>query len=69
MKQKYRLGLTAASPPRSSFPDRCSAQQKVKIGFITTLSARRESSGEYMKNSVELALDHLGRRWPGSTSR
>ena len=37
------------------------AQQKVKIGFITTLSGPQGVIGEAMKNSVELALDHLGR--------
>jgi branched-chain amino acid transport system substrate-binding protein len=42
-----------------------SAQQKVKIGFITTLSGPQGVIGEYMKNSVELALDHLGRKMAG----
>jgi branched-chain amino acid transport system substrate-binding protein len=41
------------------------AQQKVKIGFITTLSGPQGVIGEYMKNSVELALDHLGRKMAG----
>src|SRR6266480_7551873 len=41
------------------------AQQKVKIGFITTLSGPQGVVGEYMKNSVELALDHLGRKVGG----
>src|SRR5258706_13729840 len=41
------------------------AQQKVKIGFITTLSGPQGVIGEYMKNSVELALDHIGRKMAG----
>src|SRR5947207_12037499 len=41
------------------------AQQKVKIGFITTLSGPQGVIGEDMKNSVELALDHLGRKVGG----
>ena len=41
------------------------AQQKVKIGFITTLSGPGGSTGEHMRNSVELALDHLGRKMGG----
>ena len=41
------------------------AQQKVKIGFITTLSGPQGVIGEHMKNSVELALDHLGRKMAG----
>src|SRR5258706_993588 len=41
------------------------AQQKLKIGFITTLSGPQGVVGEYMRNSVELALDHLGRKMAG----
>jgi branched-chain amino acid transport system substrate-binding protein len=41
------------------------AQDKVKIGFITTLSGPNAAIGEHMKNSVELALDHLGRKVGG----
>jgi branched-chain amino acid transport system substrate-binding protein len=39
--------------------------QTVKIGFITTLSGPQGIIGEHMKNSVELALDHLGRKVGG----
>jgi branched-chain amino acid transport system substrate-binding protein len=41
------------------------AQQKVKIGFITTLSGPNGAIGEHMKNSVELAFDPLGRKVGG----
>jgi branched-chain amino acid transport system substrate-binding protein len=41
------------------------AAQAVKIGFITTLSGPQGVIGEHMKNSVELALDHLGRKVGG----
>src|SRR3974390_504610 len=41
------------------------AQQKVKIGFITTLSGPQGVIGADMKNSVELALDHLGHKMAG----
>ena len=41
------------------------AQQKVKIGFITTLSGAVGAIGADMKNSVELALDHLGHKVGG----
>ena len=41
------------------------AQDKLKIGFITTLSGPQAAIGEHMKNSVELALDHLGRKVGG----
>jgi branched-chain amino acid transport system substrate-binding protein len=49
--------LTIAGP--------AAAQQKVRIGFITTLSGPNGNIGEHMKNSVELALDHLGRKMAG----
>jgi branched-chain amino acid transport system substrate-binding protein len=41
------------------------AAETVKIGFITTLSGPQGVIGEHMKNSVELALDHLGRKVGG----
>jgi branched-chain amino acid transport system substrate-binding protein len=41
------------------------AQQKLKIGFITTMSGPQGVIGSYMKDSVELALDHLGRKVGG----
>ncbi len=41
------------------------AQQKLKIGFITTLSGPQGVIGEHMRQSVELALDHLGRKVGG----
>jgi branched-chain amino acid transport system substrate-binding protein len=37
----------------------------VKIGFITTLSGPAGIIGQHMKDSVELALDHLGRKMAG----
>src|SRR5689334_20057150 len=48
--------LVAASP---------AIAQTVKIGFITTLSGTQGIIGEHMKNSVELALDHLGHKVGG----
>jgi len=35
-------------------------QQKLKIGFITTMSGPQGIIGKHMKDSVELALEHLG---------
>jgi len=49
--------LTAATPAM--------AQQKIKIGFISTFSGPQGVMGEFMKESVELALDHLGRKVGG----
>ena len=39
--------------------------EAVKIGFITSLSGPAGIIGKHMKDSVELALDHLGRRVGG----
>src|SRR5262245_60690109 len=50
------VALVAAAP---------TSAQTVKIGFITTLSGPQGVIGEHMKNSVELALDHLGRKVGG----
>ena len=36
------------------------AQQKLKIGFITTMSGPQGIIGKHMKDSVELAVEHLG---------
>lgn len=40
-------------------------QQKLKIGFITTLSGPQGIIGKHMRDSVELALEHLGRKVGG----
>src|SRR5260221_1245078 len=58
-----RLLAAAAALALAASP--AMAQQKIKIGFITTLSGPQGVIGEYMKNSVELALDHLGRKVGG----
>jgi branched-chain amino acid transport system substrate-binding protein len=41
------------------------AQQKIKIGFITTLTGPAGIIGKHMKDSVELAMDHLGHKMGG----
>jgi branched-chain amino acid transport system substrate-binding protein len=41
------------------------AQQPVKIGFISTFSGPTAVIGNDMRNSFELALDHLGRKMGG----
>src|SRR3954463_6021576 len=43
-----------------AFSGTASAQQKVKIGFISTFSGPQGVMGQYMKESVEIALEHLG---------
>src|SRR5207247_380702 len=39
--------------------------ETVKIGFITSLSGPAGVIGKHMKDSVELGLDHLGRKVGG----
>jgi len=52
------LAVLAAAP--------APAQQKsVKIGFVSTFSGPTAVIGNDMRNSVELALDHLGRKMGG----
>jgi branched-chain amino acid transport system substrate-binding protein len=46
-------GLVFAAPASAQ-------QQKIKIGFITTMSGPQGIIGKHMKDSVELALEHLG---------
>ena len=58
-------GLLAAAACTAMISAPAFAQQKVKIGFITTLSGPAATNGVPMKDSVELALDHLGRKMAG----
>ena len=57
--------LAAMTAVALAFTTPALAQQKVKIGFISTFSGPQGVMGEFMKESVELALDHLGRKVGG----
>src|SRR5262249_221431 len=52
------LAVLAAAPAPAQ-------QRSVKIGFISTFSGPTAVLGNDMRNSVELALDHLGRKIGG----
>jgi branched-chain amino acid transport system substrate-binding protein len=41
------------------------AQQSVKIGFVSTFSGPTAIIGEHMRNSFDLALEHLGHKMAG----
>jgi branched-chain amino acid transport system substrate-binding protein len=57
------LAVIAAAAP---FTQQALAQQKtVKIGFISSFSGPVAAIGNDMRNSFELALDHLGRKVGG----
>jgi branched-chain amino acid transport system substrate-binding protein len=58
--------LAAALAASVAFALPASAQQqKLKIGFISTMSGPPAIIGKHMKDSVEIALDHLNRRVGG----
>src|SRR6202008_25290 len=61
-----RNALLAASAALLAAAGPASAQQKsVKIGFVSTFSGPVAVIGNDMRNSFELALDHMGRKMGG----
>ena len=61
----HRVAFAFAAALALVFAGPVAAQQKVRIGFISTFSGPGGVIGGYMKDSVELALDHLGRKVGG----
>ena len=61
MLKKRLLGLTAASV----FVAPAMAAEKIRIGFVTTLTTPAAVIGIDMKQSVELALEHIGNKMGG----
>jgi branched-chain amino acid transport system substrate-binding protein len=64
MRSAFRT-LAGAALVAAAFAGPAAAQQKLKIGFITTLSGPPAIIGKHMKDSVELALDHLNHKVGG----
>ena len=60
MDVSFRSLIAGAVVAAFSFASPAIAQQKVKIGFISTFSGPQGVMGTYMKESVELAIEHLG---------
>lgn len=61
-----RKALLAASAAFLFVAGSASAQQKtIKIGFVSTFSGPVAAIGNDMRNSFELALDHMGRKMGG----
>src|SRR5947207_8069311 len=52
------LAVLAAAPAPAQ-------QRSVKIGFVSTFSGPVAVIGNDMRNSIELALDHMGRKMGG----
>jgi len=65
MRKPFKTILAGVAAATLAFAAPVNAQQKVKIGFITTFTGPQGVMGQYMKDSVELALDHLGRKVGG----
>jgi branched-chain amino acid transport system substrate-binding protein len=65
VRKPFHCLLAGAIAAALAFATPALAQQKVKIGFITTFTGPQGVMGQYMKDSVELALDHLGRKVGG----
>ncbi|MGH8741685.1 MAG: ABC transporter substrate-binding protein, partial [Burkholderiales bacterium] len=66
MRKTFQYALAGAVAIGLAFAQPALAQQKsLKIGFITTLSGPQGIIGKHMRDSVELALDHLGRKVGG----
>jgi branched-chain amino acid transport system substrate-binding protein len=63
--QKHTLSVLAGLLAAAFLTAPATAQQKLKIGFITTLSGPQGVIGNDMRQSVEMALDHLGRKVGG----
>src|ERR1700740_2014357 len=61
-----RKALVVASAALLLAAGPVSAQQKsIKIGFVSTFSGPTAVIGNDMRNSFELALDHMGRKMGG----
>ncbi|MFN3398845.1 MAG: ABC transporter substrate-binding protein [Ferrovibrio sp.] len=69
MKFSTLLSLTSAlalaSAPFVAGDAAAQANKKIKIGFVTTLSGPNAAIGVDMKNSVELAVEHLNKKMGG----
>jgi len=63
--KKTTRSILASAIAAALFAAPALGQQKLKIGFISTFSGPQGVIGADMKNSVELALDHLGRKVGG----
>src|SRR6267143_6181230 len=60
MHSAFRSLVASAVIGAFAFAAPAAAQQKVKIGFITTFSGPQGVMGQFMKESVKLAIEHLG---------
>jgi branched-chain amino acid transport system substrate-binding protein len=64
-KRLHTLIAAAVAASLAFAPAAAAQQKKLKIGFITTLTGPPAIIGKHMKDSVEMALDHLNKRVGG----
>ena len=60
-----RTGIAAATVLALVAGPAAAQEKTVKIGFVSTFSGPTAVIGNDMRNSFELALDHLGRKIGG----
>ena len=61
-----KLGILGTLSLAIMLISQISFAETVKIGFLTTLTGGAGAIGNDMRDAVELALDHLGRKMGGS---
>jgi branched-chain amino acid transport system substrate-binding protein len=65
MKRLFLAGCAVAALAAIAAAPTLAQQKTIKIGFISTFSGPVAAIGNDMRNSFELALDHLGRKIGG----
>ncbi|MGZ3282533.1 MAG: ABC transporter substrate-binding protein [Xanthobacteraceae bacterium] len=65
MKRLFLAGCAAAALAAIAAAPTVAQQKTIKIGFISSFSGPVAAIGNDMRNSFELALDHLGRKIGG----
>jgi len=65
MNKAMRVLAVGAAAVSLAFAGAANAADKIKIGFITTLSGPAGIIGKDMRQSVELAIEHLGGKMAG----
>ena len=65
MKKTLILGVSALALTLASPQAMAMKAKEIKIGFVTTLSGGAGVIGKDMRNSVQIALDHLGNKMGG----
>lgn len=65
MKKTLMLGMGVLALVFAGPQAMAAKAKKIKIGFVTTLSGGAGVIGKDMRQSVEIALDHLGNKMSG----